>query len=229
MSTPQHITAADGHRFEIARADPAGPPKGGVIVLHAIYGLTDHIRSVCDKWAAAGYAAVAPAHFDRIGPGRVFGYAADGAEAGRQSYAATNEANILAEIAACRDALAASGSGPVVVSGFCTGGSSAWVAAAKLDGIAAQVNFYGSHVASRHLDLHPRCPTVIHYGDNDHVVPIADVERIRTANPGVEMHVYPGAGHAFFNPEQAHYDAAAAGLTWQRSLAFIERVLPRNG
>ncbi len=225
MSQSLHITAADGHRFEIARADPVTPPKGGVIVLHAIYGLTDHIRDVCDMWAKEGYAAVAPAHFDRIGPGRVFGYAADGAEAGRKSYAATNEANILAEIAACRDALAASG--PVIVSGFCTGGSSAWLASARLDGIAAQVNFYGSHVASRHLDLHPRCPTVIHYGDNDHVVPIGDVERIRAANPDVEMHVYPGAGHAFFNPEQSHHDAAAAVLCWQRSLAFLDRVLPR--
>lgn len=223
MSRTLHIAAADGHRFEIARADPAGPAKGGVIVLHAIYGLTEHIRSVCDKWADAGYAAVAPAHFDRIGPGRVFGYAADGADAGRKSYAATNEANISAEIAACRDALA--GSGPVIVSGFCTGGSSAWLAAATLDGIAAQVNFYGSHVASRHLGLHPRCPTIIHYGDADHVVPIADVERIRAANPGVELHIYPGAGHAFFNPEQAHFDASAAALSWQRSLAFLDRVL----
>lgn len=226
MSISQHITAADGHRFEIARADPVGKPKGGVIVLHAIYGLTNHIRSVCDKWAEAGYSAVAPAHFDRVAPGSVFSYAADGAEAGRKCYAATSEANILAEIAACRDAL--SGSGPVVVSGFCTGGSFAWVASAKLDGIAAQVNFYGSHVASRHLDLHPRCPTVIHYGDVDHVVPIADVERIRAVNPDVEMYVYPGAGHAFFNPEQAHYDAAAAALTWQRSGAFLDRVLLRH-
>ena len=226
MSRTLHIAAADGHRFEIARADPKGPPKGGVIVLHAIYGLTEHIRGVCDKWADAGYAAIAPAHFDRIGPGRVFGYAADGADAGRKSYAATNEANISAEIAACRDALA--DSGPVVVSGFCTGGSSAWLAAATLDDIAAQVNFYGSHVASRHLGLHPRCPTIIHYGDADHVVPIGDVARIHAANPDLELHIYPGAGHAFFNPEQAHFDASAAALSWQRSVAFLDRVLQRS-
>jgi len=221
MSRSLRLTAADGHHFEIARADPAGAPKGGVIVLHAIYGLTTHIAHVCDLWAEAGYAAIAPAHFDRVGPGRVFGYAPEGADAGRTCYAATSEANILAEIAACRDALA--DAGPVVVSGFCTGGSFAWVASAKLDGIAAQVNFYGSHVASRHLDLHPRCPTIIHYGDHDHVVPIADVERIRSANPGIELHIYPGAGHAFFNPEQSHHDPAAAALAWQRSLEFLER------
>lgn len=225
MSATAHLTAADGHRFEIARAEPQARAKGGVIVLHAIYGLTAHIRHVCDLWAAAGFTAIAPAHFDRVGPNLVQAYSAAGADAGRQCYAATNEANILAEIAACRDALAATGQ--VVVSGFCTGGSSAWLAGAKLDGIAAQVNFYGSHVASRHLDLHPRCPTIIHYGDRDHVVPISDVERIRAANPGVELHVYPGAGHAFFNPEQDSHDAAAAALVWQRSLAFLERALRR--
>jgi carboxymethylenebutenolidase len=223
MSRSDHLTAADGHRLEIARADPPGKAKGGVIVLHAIYGLTSHIRHVCDLWAEAGYAAIAPAHFDRIAPGRVFDYTPAGSDAGRDCYAATSEANVMAEIAACRDALAECG--PVVVSGFCTGGSFAWVAAAELDGIAAQVNFYGSHIASRHLDLHPACPTIIHYGDRDHVVPVADIERIRAANPAIELYVYPGAGHAFFNPEQAHYDTAAAKLAWQRSLAFLARAL----
>ena len=223
MSGSQHLTAADGHRFEIARATPAGRARGGVIVLHAIYGVTPHIRNVCGRWADAGYEAIAPAHFDRIGKGLVHGYDGAGSEAGRNCYAATNEANIVAEIAACRDALSAAG--PVVVSGYCTGGSSAWVASAKLDGLAGQVNFYGSHVASRHLDLHPRCPTIIHYGDSDHIVPVADVERIRTANPAVELHVYAGAGHAFFNPEQATHDASAAALAWKRSLAFLDRVL----
>jgi carboxymethylenebutenolidase len=223
MSRSEHLTTADGHRFEIARADPAGKPKGGVIVLHAIYGLTSHIRHVCDLWAEAGYAAIAPAHFDRVAPGRVYDYSTAGADAGRDCYAATSEANIMAEIAACRDALA--DAGPVVVSGFCTGGSFAWVASAQLDGIAAQVNFYGSHVASRHLDLHPRCPTIIHYGDRDHVVPVTDIERIRAANPSIELHIYPGAGHAFFNPEQAHHHAEAADLAWQRSLAFLARAL----
>ena len=223
MSKSQHLVAADGHRFEIARADPAGTPKGGVIVLHAIYGLTDHLRGVCDQWAAAGYTAVAPALFDRVGPGLVHAYAGDGPAAGRKCYAAIDGPDILTEIAACRDSLSASG--PVIVSGFCSGGSWAWVAAAQVDGIAAQVNFYGSHVASRHLDLAPRCPTVMHYGDADHVVPLADVKRIAAANPGVEMHIYPGAGHAFFNPEQDHHDGPAGALAWQRSLEFLGRVL----
>lgn len=221
MSQSIRLTTTDGHTFEAARSNPSGRAKGGVIVLHAIYGLTDHIRGVCDLWAGAGYAAIAPALFDRVGPGRVHPHTPEGGKAGSLCYQATNEANIMAEVAACRDALAASG--PVVVSGYCSGGSWAWVAATRLEGIAAQVNYYGSHVASQFLDLAPRCPTIMHYGDNDHVVPIADVERIRAAHPRVSLHVYPGAGHAFFNPEQDHYDAAARALSWQRSLDFLER------
>lgn len=222
MSGATHLVAADGHRLEIARAETKGTPKGGVIVLHAIYGLTDHIRGVCETWAANGYVGIAPALFDRVGPGLVHPHTREGGVAGRKCYEALTEAVILADIAACRDAVAASG--PVIVSGFCSGGSWAWIAGDKLGGIAAQVNFYGSHVP-RHLDLKPRCPTIMHYGDADHVVPVADIARIEAANPGVEMHVYPGAGHAFFNPEQDHYDAAAAKLSLERSLAFLDRVL----
>lgn len=226
MSTTITLAASDGHRFEAARADPKGKAKGGVIVLHAIYGVTEHIGRVCDQWADAGYAAVAPALYDRNGKGHVHGYDQAGAAAGRDSYALLSEANILDDIRGCMAGLA--GAGPLIVSGFCTGGTWAWVAATKLDGLAAQVNFYGSHVASRVLDLSPRCPTIIHYGDNDHIVPMKDVERIRAAHPAVAMEIYPGAGHAFFNPEQEHHDAAAAARSWQSSLAFLERQLGRS-
>jgi carboxymethylenebutenolidase len=218
MSNSITLQSADGHRFEAARSDPAGKPKGGVVVLHAIYGLTTHIAGVCDQWAGAGYAAIAPALFDRVGKGLVHPYGAAGGEAGRKCYLGTSEANILAEIAACAGAM--KDCGPSIVSGYCTGGTWAWVASAK-QRFDAQVNFYGSHVAQK-LDLHPKCPTVMHYGDKDHVVPVPDIERIQAANPGVLIHIYPGGGHAFFNPEQEHYAAGHATLAWQRSLAFLD-------
>lgn len=218
MSRKIEIGAADGHRFTAWRSDPSGAAKGGIVVLHAVYGLTPHMGEVCDRWAGAGYAAIAPALFDRVGRDLVHPYSAVGGQAGRKCFASVSEAQILADIAACRAALR--GAGKVAVSGFCTGGSWAWTAATKLD-FDAQVNFYGSHVPAR-LEQTPRCPTIMHYGDNDHVVPVAQIERIRTAHPEVTIHVYPGAGHAFFNPEQANYDAQAAALAWQRSTAFLE-------
>jgi carboxymethylenebutenolidase len=221
MSRKITLDAADGHRLTAWRSDPAGSAKGGVVVLHAVYGLTAHMGAVCDRWAEAGYAAIAPALFDRVGTDLVHPYTRDGVEAGRKCFAALGEQQILADIAACAAALRSTG--PVAISGFCTGGTWAWVAAAKQD-FAAQVNFYGSHVPSK-LALAPRCPTAMHYGDADHAVKPADVERIRAAYPAVTIHVYRGGKHAFFNPEQESYDPSIASLAWQRSVAFLDRLL----
>jgi carboxymethylenebutenolidase len=220
MSEKITLDAADGHRLTAWRSDPSAPAKGGVVVLHAVYGLTAHMGDVCDRWAEAGYAAIAPALFDRVGPNLVHPYSRDGVEAGRKGFAALGEEQVLADIAACAAALR--DTGPVAVSGFCTGGTWAWVAAAKQD-FAAQVNFYGSHVPAK-LSFVPRCPTEMHYGDNDHAVKPPDIERIRAAYRAVTIHVYPGGRHAFFNPEQDSYDQAIATLAWQRSVAFLDRL-----
>jgi carboxymethylenebutenolidase len=59
-------TAADGHRLAIYRADPAGTPRGALVIAQEIFGINSHIRAVCDDYAAEGYVAVAPALFDRV-------------------------------------------------------------------------------------------------------------------------------------------------------------------
>lgn len=220
MSQQITLTAGDGHRLAAWRSDPDGAPRGGIVVLHAVYGLTTHMGDVCDRWAGEGFAAIAPSLFDRQGPGHVNPYTDAGIEAGRALYAAVHEETALADIAAAADALRPAG--PVAVSGFCTGGTWAWIAAASMD-FAAQVNFYGSQVPD-HLDRTPRCPTIMHYGDEDRVVPPERIELIRTAHPNVTIHVYPGGKHAFFNPEQTTvHDPAAADLAWRHSLDFLNR------
>src|SRR5215468_5361781 len=60
-----NLTASDGHRPGAYRADPSGSPSGGVVVIQEIFGVNHHIRAVCDRLAGEGYAAVAPALFDR--------------------------------------------------------------------------------------------------------------------------------------------------------------------
>jgi carboxymethylenebutenolidase len=219
---PRKITlaAADGHAFSAWVATPDGTPKGGVVVLHAVYGATRHIGDVCARWAAAGYRAVAPALFDRLGRDIVHPYDRPGD--GVASYAALDAAALYADIEAA--AAAAGRAGEVAISGFCTGGSWAWRAAARMP-FAAQVNFYGSHVPAL-LDLAPRCPTILHYGERDPLAPRATLEDIRTRHPAVELHVYPGAGHAFENVEQPSHDPDAAALAWQRSIAFLGRHIP---
>src|SRR3989449_8413517 len=77
MGTKITLTAPDGHRLGGYRADPEGAPQGGVVVIQEIFGVNHHIRAVCDRLAAAGYAAVAPALFDRVEPSFESGYSPD--------------------------------------------------------------------------------------------------------------------------------------------------------
>jgi carboxymethylenebutenolidase len=218
MSRKIKLTAADGHAFAAFRADPKTKAKGGIVVLHAVYGLTDHMGEVCQTYADNGYAAIAPALYDRIQPDTVHPYTQEGVDAGSECYAALGREAILADVEACAAALRETGH--VAISGFCTGGTWAWESAAAL-AFDASVNFYGSHVATR-LDVHPKCPTIMHYGDSDVIVPMPDVERIRDSNPDVTVYVYPGGKHAFFNPDQANYDAGAATLALERSIGFLD-------
>ena len=64
------LTTTDNHKLGAYRADPAGKPKGGIVVVQEIFGVNHHIRAVCDRLAALGYVAVAPAVFDRFVRGR---------------------------------------------------------------------------------------------------------------------------------------------------------------
>jgi len=220
------LQARDGHEFAAWRGDPSTTPKGGIVILHAVYGLTDHMGDVCAQWATAGYAAIAPALFDRRHPAGspVHPYNRAGADAGIADYAALTEQEIFADVTACMEALRPGGK--VAISGFCTGGTWAWRASAALP-FDAQVNFYGSHVP-QYPDIEPLCPTIMHYGDSDIIVPLAAVEGIIAAHPKVNVVVYPGGGHAFFNQAQEHFNPAAARRAWEKSLAFMDRhVAPR--
>ena len=213
------LDTTDGHSLSAWLTEPDGDCKGGVVVLHAVYGVTPHISEVCSHWANAGYRAVAPALFDRLGPDQVFPYTQ--AAEGVKRYEKLTEAQVFADIQSA--AAAVNPDGPAIISGFCSGGSWAWRAAASTSfTFSAQVNFYGSHISSL-IGLTPRCPTILHYGDKDHVVPLREIKGIAASHPDIETHIYPGAGHAFFNPDQDTYDAEAANLAWVRSIAFVKQ------
>ena len=222
MAEKISLTAADGHAFDAWRALPTESAKGGIVLLHAIYGLTDHMGDVCSMFAGRGFAATAPALYDRTAPGSVFGYDADGVGAARAFRENLTVPDILTDVAACADDLCRYAP-RIAVSGFCTGGTWAWICAGALPFDAAVI-FYGSNVRDV-CDRAPGCPTLLHYGDDDHVVPIETVDEIRAAHPGLAFHIYPGAGHAFFNPEQDRHDPAAAAAALDRSVDFLDRHL----
>ena len=221
MSEEKKIAALDGHQFDAWSSETNEKPKGGVVILHAITGRIPHLADVCDQWAASGYQAIAPSLFDRISPNIINSYSPEGVASGISHYTSLTEKQILMDVKASADALRSKG--PVIISGFCTGGTWAWVSSAKLE-FDAMVNFYGSHVPAW-LDISPKCPSIIHYGDIDHCVSMEEIEEIRVSNPGLIIKIHTGAKHAFFNPEQKSYHAEAASASWAQSMEFLNTIL----
>lgn len=218
MGNYLRLTAEDGHELGAWRADPEGAPKGGVVVLQEIFGVNSHIRSVCDRLAAEGYVAVAPALFDRYERDFESGYSPGEVEVARGFIGRLDWDGLMADTRAAADLLRGE-TDAVSVVGFCLGGSLAFAAATRLEGIAAASCYYGGRIVQL-ADEIPRCPTQLHFGEADHSIPMSDVETVRAKRPDVELYVYP-AGHGFNCDERAAFDPQSAALAWQRTLRLL--------
>lgn len=216
------LTAGDGHTFKAYRADPEGAAKGGIVVVQEIFGVNAHIQEVCQRFAAQGYLAVAPALFDRVERDVDLPYDAGGVEAGKELKAAVKLDDAMKDVAAAR-AVAAEG-GKTAIVGYCWGGLVAWVAAAELEGFAGAVGYYGGGIAE-HRDLRPRCPVELHFGEEDHAIPLSDVDAIRAAHPDLPIHVHAGAGHGFACDHRGSYNADASAKAMERVRAFLSKNL----
>lgn len=210
------LTAADGHELEAYRADPEDAPRGGIVVIQEVFGVNIHIRDVCDGFAAEGYAAIAPAVFDRIERGIELDYDDDGIARGRALVEDLGWEGPLADVTAAAGALEPSGKVGVV--GYCWGGSMTWLAACRLD-VACAVGYYGRHIIQFN-DETPRCPVILHFGETDASIPMDDVDAIRAAHADVPVYVY-GAGHGFNCDRRAAYHAESAKTARARTLAFF--------
>jgi len=219
VGTHISLTASDGYELGAYRADPVGQPKGGLVVLQEIFGVNRHIRSVCDGFAARGYAVIAPAVFDRYSRDFESGYSPAEVEEARKFIPSIDWRAMLRDTQAAIDAV--HDAGKVGIVGYCMGGTVAFLAAAKLDRLSAAVGYYGGQTA-RNADLKPKVPTLLHFGDRDQSIPMSDVEIVREKRPECEIYVYP-AGHAFNCDERAGYDADAARLALERTLAFLAK------
>jgi carboxymethylenebutenolidase len=215
------LKASDGFQLGGYRADPAGKPKGGLVVIQEIFGVNHHMRNVCDRFAALGYAAIAPAMFDRAKANVELGYDEASADEGVKLRAAIKLEDSLKDVQATIDALKPAGKVGVV--GYCWGGSLAFLAAARLSGLACASGYYGGMIAAR-KDEKPKVPTILHFGERDHGIPMADVEKIKAARPDVKVYVYP-AGHGFSCDERGSYDAASHEKALKVTLAFFQENL----
>jgi carboxymethylenebutenolidase len=165
---------------------------------------------------------VAPALFDRVRPRIELGYQADDIAEGREIRGRIDSADALKDVAAAVALLRADGR-KVGVVGYCWGGSLAWAAATRLDGVAAAVCYYGGQIAEMAGEI-PRCPVLLHFGETDASIPLSHVETVRAGHPDLPVHVYP-AGHGFSCDERASFHAPSAAKALERTLAFLRKHL----
>jgi carboxymethylenebutenolidase len=213
------LQASDGFKAKAWKASPQGAPKGGIVVIQEIFGVNHHIRAVADRFAAAGYLAIAPGIFDRVEPEVELNYDQTGMTKGMGIAGKLDRHNISLDVAA---AIAAAGAaGKVGIVGFCLGGSVAWTAAAKSAGLSAAVGYYGGQIIAS-KDLKPQVPVMLHFGEKDDHIPLAGVKEVEALHPDVPIYLYP-AGHGFHCDERASFDKDSAKLAWDRTLEFFAK------
>jgi carboxymethylenebutenolidase len=220
------LKAADGQQIPAYVAEPAGQPKGGVVVVQEIFGVNSHIRSVADGYAAQGFLAVAPSTFQRVKPGVELGYQPEDMDAGfalKSAVEALPAPGVLQDLQAAIDHAARAGKVGIV--GYCWGGLLTWRAACTLDGLAAAVPYYGGGMTTpEEIARRPRVPVMAHFGNQDRWIPLDTVAAFQQAHPEVEVHIY-AANHGFNCDQRGSYDAEAAKLARERTLAFFARHL----
>jgi len=222
MGERTQITALDGFTLGAYQASPIGSPRGAVVVVQEIFGVNRHIREVVDGYAADGYFAIAPQIFDRAERDVELGYAGEDMQRGiALAFQQLDQKLVLLDLQATIER--ASVQGRVGVVGYCFGGLLTWRAACELSGVSAAAAYYGGGIAAETART-PHCPVMMHFGDRDAHIPLTDVERVRNAQPEVEVFVY-AADHGFNCSHRASYDAAAAALAKSRTLELFGRHL----
>ena len=216
------LTAADDHQLGAYVAKPEGAPLAGLVVVQEIFGVNAHIRSVADDYAKNGFLAVAPALFDRFEPGLELGY--EGADL-QKAMSFIPRLNIdwsVLDVGAALDYARAETGRNAGVIGYCFGGSLAWLAATRLHPAVA-VGYYGGQIP-KFAGETPTAPVLLHFGRRDTHIPAEAVAKVTGAHPEVEVFWYD-AGHAFNCEPRPSYDAEAAKVARERSLAFLKKHL----
>ncbi|QGN53499.1 dienelactone hydrolase family protein [Novosphingobium sp. Gsoil 351] len=222
MGETIHIDMDDGHSLPVYHAVPEDQRRGGLVLIQEIFGVTEHIRELCDEYASEGYEVLSPGLFDRIEPGCALGYT--GPDWERAVAIAKQEHDWeqgLRDTQVCIDWLKGRG-GPVFIVGYCFGGSVAWRMAQTSPDLAAASCYYGGIIATRFADDPPLCATICHFAQFDTMVDFAEVEKlIEKQHPTAQIFVYE-AGHGFNSDRRKDYHPPSADLALERTLALFK-------
>ncbi|SDS26761.1 dienelactone hydrolase family protein [Microlunatus soli] len=233
-------------KIEVFKAIPSGEIKGGLLLIHEIWGLVDHIRDVAGRFAEQGYLTYAPDILSKAGMTPKIGQELvelsndpdeekrvtvqplmreKAAPAFDPEYAEWAVATLRGVVDELADQPGVDGR--LAVLGFCFGGTYSFALAAADDRIKAAVPFYGAPADLGAVSA-IGCPVLAIYGDQDErlMTGLPDVEAaMKAAGVDFTAKVYPGAAHAFFNDAGPRYDEKAATDAWQLSLDFLRRSL----
>jgi carboxymethylenebutenolidase len=220
-------------------ARPAAPASlPGLALIPDVRGLSDHYRDVARRFAAEGFFVLAVDLYSREGAPDL-----PDMDAVARWIAQLPDPRVLGDLGAVVAYLgrrAETAGRRIGITGFCLGGQYALMAACSVPGLAAGVSWYGmlryaertARKPASPLDLAPRlaCPWLGLFGDDDALIPRADVDELRAilaaAGKIFEIVTYPRAGHAFFNDTRPDaYRPAAAADAWPRAVAFLRRQL----
>lgn len=204
---------------------PAGVAdrRGGVVVVHENRGLNPYIRDVARRVAKAGYVALAPDGLSSVG-----GYPGND-DRGRELQASVDPEKLMNDFFAAVEFLAAheATTGRVGITGFCYGGGVAGAAAVAFADLACAVPFYGRQPRPEEA-ARIQAPMLWHFAELDTRInetwPAFEAA-LQAAGVPFEAHIYPGTNHGFHNDTTPRYDAAAAALAWERTLAWFARHL----
>ena len=209
------MTMSDGAEIGVYHVEPKGARRGGLVLIQEIFGVNAHIREISDGYADDGYEVLSPALYDREAPGFETGYTPDEIQKAIKIARGEHPFDLsVADAQVCIDDLKKRGN--VFITGYCYGGSVTWAAAGRCTGLSAASGYYGGNIGQM-IDLNPKCPTILHFGEKDHGIPMEIVTKVKDAHPDVKVYVYP-AGHGFNSDRRTDYHEESAKLARQRTL-----------
>jgi carboxymethylenebutenolidase len=224
------IAAAGDSSFQGYLSLPASGSGPGLILLHEIFGLNQHIRDLADAYAEEGYVVLVPDLFWHIRPGIELGHSE---EDFKTALTYRDRFDVEQAILDIRDTLQVlranrACTGKVGTIGFCMGGLLAYLAASRLPLDAAAA--YSGVGIEKHLGETKsiRCPIALHFGSEDEFVPAtarAAIKQAQAENDDAEVYVYRGAGHSFDDPGRKTFDRSAASLARSRTISVLRRAI----
>jgi carboxymethylenebutenolidase len=219
----------DDSHFDAYLACPAGPPKGGIVVIQEIFGVNGDIKATADWLAGEGYLALAPDLFWR--QERNVSLTDGSQEEWQRAFALMNsyDGDVgVADVQAAIDYLRAAGCAKVGTIGFCLGGRMVYLAACRTNG-DAHASYYGVGIQDMLGEAdNITAETLIHIAAQDEFVPKPAQAQIADGLRGrghIHVHIYEGQDHAFARHNGMHYDADATALAHGRTLDMFARAL----